>query len=221
MTRGPRLFVAALVVLAAVGCEKKQPEGRVRGSGVGSKVVRSTPAFSKLEVRGSVRAEVEVGKPASLELLGDDNLLPLVTSRVNAGTLVLASEQVLKTTQPLVARITTPSLDGIVLAAASSGFVKGVKTEHFSARLAGATELDVEGTSRTLEVVVKSAARAKLKNLTVRSAHVTASEASRVELGRLETLEVDQKGPSVVTYEGSPELKRTVVPPARLIRTGT
>jgi hypothetical protein len=215
------LFVAALVALAAAGCRKKAPDARVRGSGVQANVVRSTPAFSKLEVRGSVRAEVEVGKPPSLELLGDDNLLPLVTSRVDAGTLVIGSEQVLKPTQPLVARITTPSLDAIALVAASSGFVKGMKTEHFSTRLVGATELHVEGSSRTLEVVVKGAARAKLKGLAVQSAHVTCSEASRVELGRVETLEVHQKGPSLVTYEGSPEIKRSVVPPARLIRTGT
>jgi hypothetical protein len=221
MTRGFAFFLAASVVLAPVGCKKKEPDGPVRGSGVGSKVVRSTPAFSKLDVRGSVRAEVEVGKPPSLELLGDDNLLPLVTSRVNSGTLLIASDRVLKTTQPLVARITTPSLDGVTLAAASSGFVKGVNADHFVARLAGATELHVGGTSRMLEVVVKGAARAKLKHLTVQSAHVTSSEATRVELGRLETLEVNQKGPSVVTYEGSPEIKRSVVPPARLLRTGT
>jgi hypothetical protein len=221
MTRVVSLFLGALLVLAPVGCKKKQPEDRVRGSGVGSKVRRPIPAFSRLEVRGSVRAEVEVGKPSSVELIGDDNLLPLVTTRVHAGTLVIGSDQVLKATQPLVARITTPSLDGVALAAASSGFVRGVKAEHFVARLVGATELHAEGTSRRLEVVVKGAARAKLKGLTVQAAHVTTSEAARVELGGVETLEVNQKGPSVVTYEGSPEIKRSVVPPARLVRTGT
>jgi hypothetical protein len=221
VTRVVSLFLGALLVLAPVGCKKQEPEDRVRGSGVGSTVRRPIPAFSKLEVRGSVRAEVEVGKPSSLELLGDDNLLPLVTTRVNAGTLVIGSDQVLKATQPLVARITTPSLDGIALAAASSGFLRGVKADHFVARLVGATELYAEGTSRRLEVVVKGAARAKLKGLAVQAAHVTTSEASRVELGRIETLEVNQKGPSVITYEGSPDIKRSVMPPARLVRTGT
>jgi hypothetical protein len=219
--RAPAVVFAALFLHAPIGCKKKEPEGPVRGSGVGSKVARSTPAFSKLEVRGSVRAEVEVGKPHSLELLGDDNLLPLVRLRVNAGTLVIDSERVLKGTQPLVARITAPSLDGITLTAASDGFVKGVKADHFVARLVGATRLHADGTSRMLEVVVKGAAQAKLKGLAVRAAHVTTSEAARVELGRIETLEVSQKGASVVTYEGSPEITRSVTPPARLIRTGT
>lgn len=220
MTRSTLLLFAAVLGAAPVGCNKK-PEGPVRGSGVGSKVVRTTPPFRKLKVEGSVRAEVEVGKSPSLELLGDDNLLPLVTSEVDAGTLTIAPDQVLKTTQPLVARITTPALEGLELVAASSGFVNGVKAEHFSARLAGASKLRLSGSSRTVEVVAKNAAQADLSDFAVGSAHVTTSEATRVELGHVQTLEVNQKGPSTVTYKGSPEIKRSVVPPARLIRTGT
>ena len=220
MTRVMTLFLALAVALAPLGCEKK-PEGPLRGSGVGSKATRSTPPFQKLRVGGVVRAEVEVGKPASLELLGDDNLLPLVSSKVVAGTLVIEPDRVLKTSQPLVARITPPSLDGVDLVASSSGFVKGVKTSHFVARLAGAARLHLAGSNGTVEVVTKAAAQADLRDFAVASAHVTTSEAARVELGHVETLEVHQKGPSLVTYQGSPELKRTVVPPARLVRTGT
>jgi hypothetical protein len=164
---------------------------------------------------------VEVGKPLSVVLLGDDNLLPLVGSKVEAGTLTIAPDQVLKTTQPLVARIGTPTLDGLELIVASSGFVQGVKAEHFAARLAGASKLRLAGSSRTVEIVAKGAAHADLREFAVASAHVTTSEATRVELGHVETLEVNQKGPSTVTYKGSPEIKRTVVPPARLLRTGT
>jgi hypothetical protein len=134
---------------------------------------------------------------------------------------VLVPDQVLKTRQPLVARITTPSLEGIDLVASSSGFVKGVKATHFVVRLAGASRLHAAGSSGTVEVVTKAASQANLRDFVAPSAHVTTSEASRVELGRVQTLEVNQKGPSLVTYEGSPELKRTVVPPARLVRTGT
>lgn len=220
MTRSTLLLLAAVLGVAPVGCKKK-PEGPVRGSGVGSKVVRTTPPFHKLKVGGSVRAEVQVGKPLSLELLGDDNLLPLVASKVEAGTLTIAPDQALKTTQPLVARITTPALDGLELVAASSGFVNGVKAEHLSVRMGGAAKLRLSGSSRTVEVVAGNAAQADLRDFAVASAHVTTSHATRVELGHVETLEVNQKGPSTVTYKGSPEIKRSVVPPARLIRTGT
>jgi hypothetical protein len=221
MTRVTSLVCAALVALAPLGCKKKEPEGPLRGSGVGSKVTRATPPFSKLKVGGSVRVEVEVGKPASVVLHGDDNLLSHLSSRVDAGTLVIVPDGVLKPTQPLVARITTPSLEGVELIVAASGFVRGVKAPHFVARLAGGASLDLDGSSQTVEVVTKTAARADLKDFAVASAHVTTSEATRVELGHVETLEVNQKGPSFVSYRGTPEIKRSVTPPARLVRTGT
>jgi hypothetical protein len=219
MTRATTLLLALGVALSPYGCKKEA--GPPRGSGVGSKAVRSTPPFRNLKIGGTVRAEVEVGKPLSVELLGDDNLLPLVLSKVEAGTLSIMPDQVLKPTQPLVARITTPSLDGIELIVASSGFVRGVNATHFTARAAGGTKLQLAGTSHTVEVVTRGAAQLDLRDFAVASAHVTTSDATRVSLGRVEMLEVNQKGPSLVTYEGSPEVRRTSVPPARLLRTGT
>lgn len=220
MPRVTSPLLAALVAVAVVGCQKKtDPNAPVRGSGVGSKVVRSMPPFSKLRVGGSVRAEVTVGKPASLELLGDDNLLPLVPSRVDAGMLVIQPTGVLKPTQPLVARITTPSLDAVEIIVAAKGIVTGVSAQHFVVRVAGGGSVDVDGSSHTLEVVAKGAARADLRDFTAASAHVSSSDATRVEVGRVDTLEVDQRGPSVVTYPGTPEIKRAIVPPARLIQT--
>jgi hypothetical protein len=221
MTRHTSLLLAGLVALAPLGCKKKEPEGPLRGSGVGSKVSRATPPFSKLKVGGSVRAEVEVGKPMSLELLGDDNLLSHLSSRVDAGTLVIEPDQVLKTTQPLVARITTPSLEAIDVSVGARAFVRGVKAPHFSARLAGGGSVDLDGASQTVEVVLKAAAKADLEDFAVKAAHVTGTGATQVKLGVVEMLEVTLSGPSLVTYKGSPEIKRSVEAPARLIRTGT
>lgn len=222
MTRVTSLLVSTLVALAPLGCKKEtDPNAPLRGSGVGSKAVRTPPPFSKLKVGGNVRAEVEIGKPPSLELLGEDNLLPRVTSRVEAGTLVITPEGVLKTSQPLVARITAPSLDAVELVAAATGFVRGVKSEHFTVRLGGGASVDVDGSSQTVEVVARSAARADLRDLKAARAHVTTSEAARAELGQVEVLEANQKGPSLITYQGSPEIKRTSVPPARIVRSGS
>jgi hypothetical protein len=220
MTRLPTLLLALGLVLSQNGC-KKAESGPVRGSGVGSKAVRSTPPFRTLKIGGTVRAEVEVGKPQSVELLGDDNLLPLVLSKVEGGTLTIMPDQVLKPTQPLVARIKAPSLDGIEVIVASSGLVTGVNASHFTVRAAGGSKLELAGSSQTVEIVTRGAAQVNLKDFAVATAHVTTSEATRVTLGRVQTLEVNQKGPSLVTYEGSPEVRRTSVPPARLLRTGT
>ena len=137
MTRGATLLLAAWFLLLPGACKKKEPDGPVRGSGVGATAARTPPPFQEISVGGTIRAEVEVGKPLSVELRGEDNLLPLVPTKVEAGTLKLVPDQVLKPSQPLVARISIPTLDAIELFAASSGFVNGINAQHFAVTAAG------------------------------------------------------------------------------------
>jgi hypothetical protein len=212
------LVVHATVVLAlsGFGCKKKSDD--IRGSGVGARVERTVGAFTRVKVSGTIRAEIEVGKSQTLAILGDDNLIPRVLSRVEGSTLVLAPDGVLKGTQPLVARVTLPALEGVSLGVASLAFVNGLKAERFEAAGTGGTRLVVRGSARALEVTARSAARLDLGELSAASAKVTAADASRVELGHLESLNVTQTGPSVVIYRGEPQIERKIQAPARLIR---
>ena len=210
------LFVVALSIVAAPACKNKENTGR--GSGVGSKVVRTIPPFKRLKVGGTIRAEVEVGSAPSLEILGDDNLLARVLSRLDGETLVVEPDAVLKPTQPLVVRLTTPSLEGVTVAVSSSAIVNGVQGERFQVFSTGGTKLTARGSTRALEVNARSAARLDLSALSSASAKVTAADASRVELGHVETLDVTGSGPSVVVYRGDPAIERKLERPARLLR---
>src|SRR5687768_15699763 len=125
------LHGAVVLALSAFGCKKEGDA--LRGSGVGGRVERTVGAFSRIKVAGTIRAEIEVGKPASLAILGDDNLIPRIRSRVEGTTLVLEPDGVLKSTQPLVARLTVPALEGVTLGVASVAFVNGLKAERFEA----------------------------------------------------------------------------------------
>ncbi len=212
------VFFAALVVALSVsGCKKKEESG-LRGSGVGAKVVRTLPPFTSVRVGGSLRAEISVGKPVSLELRGDDNLLSHVKPRVEDGTLVLEPDQVLRTTQPLVARFGAEKLDGVALVAAASANVEGVRAEHFAVKGTGGTRLVAKGSSQTLEVNVKSAARFDLSGFAAGAAKVTAKDAASVNLGYLERLDATLTGMSRVVFRGDPVIKQDVKRPARLLR---
>jgi len=212
-----RLFVVALLAVSfAPACKNKENTGR--GSGVGSKVARAIPPFKQLKVGGTIRAEVEVGPAPSMEILGDDNLLARVLTRLDGETLVVEPDAVLKPTQPLVARIKTPALEGVTLGAASSAIVNGLRGERFVVFGTGGTRLTARGSTRLLEVTARSAARLDLSELASASAKVTTADGSRVELGHVETLEVTGSGPSVVVYRGDPAIERKLERPARLVR---
>src|SRR3712207_4936830 len=59
----------------------------VEGSGRTSRAVRAAAAFTAIEVEGPTALEVTVGPRESLEIVADDNLLEMITTDVEGGSL--------------------------------------------------------------------------------------------------------------------------------------
>ena len=60
----------------------------VQGSGHARAEVRNTPAFSAVSVDGSIDADIAIGPGSRVELTGDDNIVPLITTEVHGDRLV-------------------------------------------------------------------------------------------------------------------------------------
>jgi hypothetical protein len=215
--RRPVLF-ALLTAFAPgfVACKKSnQP---LIGSGVGAKRTLELGPFSKLQISGPFDVTLNVGKRQPVELRGDDNLLPHVTAKLEGDRLVIASSRGVKPKQPLRIDLGTEQLQELTVGVAAKARVQGVKAEHFQLRAAGAAEIVAHGSSSSLDVATKSAARIDLSNFSAGSAVVSADDASRIKLGHVEKLKVTQTGLSQVRYRGEPTLEQNVQKPARLVR---
>jgi hypothetical protein len=211
-----RSLLFACLTLALPACKKKPDP--LKGSGVGATRARSVAAFSELSVGNGLEFEVTVGKGASLEISGDDNLISLVTTQVEGKRLTLGVDKKLKQRQPLRVRVGTERLDGIRVVAGAKGKVSGVRAEAFHVESGGGATVEIAGSSQALEVKSRSAARVDLKGFSAAKGIVTAADASTIELGYLEELDVTQTGMSRVIYRGEPKLTQSVKKPARLIR---
>src|SRR6266853_278374 len=93
--------------------------GKTAGSGVMKVEKRSVPAFTSVSISGLYDVEIIAQKEQSLEIEGDDNLLPLIKTEVNSGTLTIGNNQSLSTRGKLRVRLSSPSLDGINTSGAS------------------------------------------------------------------------------------------------------
>jgi len=67
-------FVALLAVVSTTAC------AGIRGSGIKLTETRKIADFAQIEVEGGVTLEVKKG-PTSLTIEGDDNIVPLYTTR--------------------------------------------------------------------------------------------------------------------------------------------
>jgi putative autotransporter adhesin-like protein len=108
----------AVAVLAAIGVAllfldvflRSPGPGGARGSGVAATQTRALAGFSGLDLAGSSTVTVVVGGEQSVVVHADDNLLGHVTTRVDAGTLVIGSSGSFTTKSPMSVEVSAPSL---------------------------------------------------------------------------------------------------------------
>jgi hypothetical protein len=229
---GPRGFrVAELVLVLIAGAQIVAAAGTglnwaltVRGSGVAAAESRPVAPFRALVVRGEGELVVEQGEVDALTVEGDDNLLPLVESSVEDGTLTIDAGQhwlrSLDPSLPLRYRVTVRDLTSLELDGGARAEIPALATERLTVVVDGlgvaelgdlrATSLDalVEGTGSlavngmvTDQVVrVDGAGSYDGSGLSSRVAEVTVDGAGSADVSVAERLVATVDGTGSITY---------------------
>ena len=137
----PKLLITlALTLLTVTGC------GGVTGSGVLKSEPRQVAEFHGVEARGSMKVLVTQGTPATVKVEADDNLLPLLTTEVKDGVLVLDTKRGYTTKNPIKVEVTVPTIDSLSLGGSGSLTVQGeLEAKNLAVAVGGAGELTAEG----------------------------------------------------------------------------
>lgn len=207
-SRAPFVAAAAAVGIAALtGCGGTSSSSRVEGSGVSKTVSRSVPAFSKVELAGIGTARVHPGSPQAVTITGDDNIVPLVTTEVRDGTLVVSTKEntQLSTVTPLVVEVRAPSVTGSSLTGSGDLSVDGVAGPRFDAALTGTGKLDVGGTVSALDATVSGTGAAQLEHLVAEDAHVVMSGVGDAHVFVTHSLDASVTGMGSIVYGGNPQ----------------
>lgn len=132
--RASSVLVASLVCLS--GCNS------IRGSGVPTTETRDISDFSEVEVSGGVDLEVTLG-PTSFTIEGDDNIVPLYSSKVVDGRLTIrrTTPESVNPRLKISVRVTTPSLSRLDASGGTTVVLKGVAAPKFRANLSGGVDL--------------------------------------------------------------------------------
>ena len=205
-----------LLALAA-GCS--QIEG-VKGNGTIKSETRAVKAFQRVEAGGAYNLTVEVGKPTRLELRSDENLLPLVVTKVDGDRLTIRTIKNLRPTDGVKVTVATPGLVGLSVGGAVKGTISGVQGQRFALKLSGAGSVDIEGQAGELEVSLSGAGRVRARGLEAKKATVRSSGAGSVQVFASESLDVNVSGVGSVTYFGKPQKVNRSVSGVGSIRAG-
>lgn len=196
------IFLALAVGLA--GCKFGSFSSKT-GSGNMKVEKRTVPAFSSVDISGAYDVEIVVRDEQSLEIEGDDNLLPLIKTEVKDGVLKIGNTQSISTKRNLRVRISSPKLDALFTSGASDIVVTDVKSDEFKIESSGASNLKVSGEAKTVVINSSGAGEIDAKDLRAEKVNITSSGAATADVYASEELRASVSGAGDVRYYGNPK----------------
>lgn len=211
------LLVVALVLPA---CHHGRLSG-LQGSGKRQTEKRQVASFTSISTEGAFTIEISCQKDVSLEVEGDDNVLPLVTSEVSNNVLRLSNRSGYSVNEPVKFKISVPNLEGLTVDGAGKIDIKGMNNEKFEIDADGAPTINVSGSTKLVDIHTNGAGKINTNSLRAARAVVNSNGAATVELDVDEQLDVTVNGPSSVTYTGDPVVNKNVNGPGKVERKGS
>lgn len=135
---------------------------------------------------------------------GDDNLLPLVETKVVDGRLRIRPTRSIRPDLPLRFRAVVSSLEGLELQGAGRIRVNGIAAGIFRLDLSGAGSVHLEGEAENLEAGVSGAVSLDAAGLRTSSATIRLSGAGKAEVHASEKLHAEVSGVGTITCHGKP-----------------
>jgi hypothetical protein len=215
MMKKTGLLTSLLVTVSLIaGCHIS----RVSGSGNRLKQKREVASFNSISTNGAFEIDVTCQQPVGLEIEGDDNILPLVTTDVSNNVLHITNRGSYSVSEPIKLKISVPNLEGISVNGAGRIDIAGIKNEKFEIDSNGAPTIKVSGETKLVDIDANGAGSIDTHRLRASKAVVDSKGVSRVDVRAVDQLDVTVSGPSHVTYAGDPVVNKTINGPGKVER---
>lgn len=197
------ILCLSLMLFTLSGCKLF---GHATGSGTMKLEKRTVPAFTALNISGAYEVEIVAQKEQSLEIEGDDNLLPLIKTEVRNGVLEIDNEKSFNTKNKIRVRISAPTFNAVSTSGASDIVITNVKSDQFDIETSGAGSLKVSGEAQTVKIESSGAGEVDTKDLRAQKVKITSSGAASAEVYATEELAASVSGAGKVNYYGNPKV---------------
>ena len=202
------ISLLALIALVA-GCHHGMLN-RVSGSGNRLLQKRDVASFNSISYDGAFEVNIVCQRPVSLEIEGDDNILPLVGTDVSNNVLHIKNDRSYSVSEPITLEISVPDLVALSVSGAGSVEVSGLKNEKFVIDANGAPAIRAAGETNSLTIDANGAGKVDTHRLRAERVVADAKGVVRVEVYAAEQLDVTVSGPSSVIYEGAANVNKTI-----------
>lgn len=208
--------ILLIILLISLGTACHRLHDQVNGSGNLLKEKRETGTFNSISTEGAFDIEIVCQKPQSLEIEGDDNILPLISTEVSNNVLRIRSLRGYSVSQPLSLKIFLPDLVAVSASGAGKLVVSGLKNEKFEIDANGAPTIRASGDTKVLSIDANGAGKIDTHNLRAANVQVDSKGVASVRVYASQQLDVTVSGPSRVIYEGDAVVHQTINGPGHV-----
>jgi hypothetical protein len=207
--------VLTLLAVVTIGCKHGMNPG-IKGSGKRETQKRDVQAFTSISSQGAFNIEVVAQKSQGVEIEGDDNILPLITTEVSNNVLRIKSTKGFSVSEPVAIRVAVPDLVSLNVSGAGKVDISGLKNDKFEIDCEGAPTIKVSGFTKVIDIDTSGAAKIDTHNLHASKGVVDSKGVSKIDVDVKDELDVTISGPSTVTYEGDPTINKTIHGPGKV-----
>ncbi|MES2297790.1 MAG: head GIN domain-containing protein [Pseudomonadota bacterium] len=215
---------------------------RIKGSGNVKKQSRELAHFTGVAMALAGTVEVRIGNSEGVTIETDDNLLPLVETSIENGTLRIraAKKHVNLETRTLHIVVQAKSIERLSLGGSGTLVADGLRTPSLQLDLGGSGTIDVKniecdavsvalggsgdvkggGKTRKLSVSIGGSGDVRLDGLKANEASVNIGGSGQATLAAQDSLSVTIAGSGDVNYYGDPKLSQTIVGSGSVKRLG-
>jgi hypothetical protein len=232
----------ALVICAALALALPAFAETVRGNGVIRTQARSVTGFHAIGLGSGARVEVKQGETESVTVEADENLLPLIETKVDGGELEIKPVRRNLSLESKSIRIVVQAKQVDALAVGGSGTIasdaiksaklqlevggsgtidlKRADAERVSIQVGGSGDVNIGGAAKRVAIEIGGSGNVDGAKLVSDEAQVTIAGSGDTSVGVRNELQVTIAGSGGVNYTGDPKVRSTVVGSGRIKRVG-
>jgi hypothetical protein len=212
-------FPALLMLAASLLCAAPASAGDfyfsgnpfgTHGSGVIKTEQRQPGSFNMILSKGSIDFDVSVGPQITVAVEADDNLLPLITTEVKSGALVIDTKGNWTSSHNPKVYITVPSLGAVEVDGSGDAAVHGMAGGALGIRVRGSGDVAANGSAAQLDVLIEGSGDVDCRGLQADNAvvHIDGSGDAKVSVAKM--LKVTINGSGDVSYSGEAQVVSSI-----------
>lgn len=226
------MFLVAVFVLGNRSCNGFHfGFGGITGTGSVQKEIRTANNFHALDLQISGDVEVTIGESYSVEIFAQSNLLPVLKTAVEGGTLRIYSTENFNTSEGVKIKVTAPAFDQFSLD--GSGTIRvlnELKADIMTLSLGGSGEIicsqgdfnalntsidgsgtiELGGKANDMKCDISGSGDVSAKKMTTNTLIISISGSGTVTADVIKHLNASISGSGEVFYTGSPSVETSV-----------